>query len=103
MWLCEISSCSCLTVLTGPALVLISKIHKPFFLLFRMESQRVRVIATENRGRGLAANRNVSKGEELLVEPAAVVGPVQSDEICCGSCFRDIFGKESHGIKATNM
>ena len=31
MWLCEISSCSCLTVLPGPALVLLSKTNKPLF------------------------------------------------------------------------
>ena len=58
-----------------------------------MECHSVKVIVTENRGRGLAAARNVFKGEELLVEPAAVVGPVQSDEICCVSCSRDISGK----------
>ena len=30
-WLREISSCSCLTVLPGPAWVLLSKIYKPLF------------------------------------------------------------------------
>ena len=30
-WLREISSCSCLTVLPGPAWVLLSKTYKPFF------------------------------------------------------------------------
>ena len=58
-----------------------------------MECQGVRVIVTESRGRGLAAARSVARGEELLVEPAAVAGPVQSDEICCVSCFRYIFRK----------
>ena len=29
-WLGEISSCSCLTLLPGPAWVLLSKIYKPF-------------------------------------------------------------------------
>ena len=53
-----------------------------------MECQGVKLIVTESRGRGLAAARSVSRGQELLVEPAAVVGPVQSDEICCVSCFR---------------
>ena len=48
----------------------------------------VRVIASEGRGRGLAAARGVSKGEEILVEPAAVVGPVQADEVCCVACSR---------------
>ena len=58
-----------------------------------MEDPRVKVIVTENRGRGLAAARSVASGEELLVESAAVVGPVQSDEICCVSCSRDFFGE----------
>lgn len=58
-----------------------------------MECPNVKLIVTENRGRGLAATRNVSKGEELMVEPAAVVGPVQSDEICCVMCSRGICGK----------
>ena len=49
----------------------------------------VRVIASEARGgRGLAAARGFSKGEEILVEPAAVVGPAQADGDCCVACSR---------------